>query len=127
MQFTECTGGGHVSTASDVYSFGVVLLEIFIRRRPTDDMFKDGMSIAKFVEINFPENVLQIVDPQLLGELELSKETPPVAIKDGGAQVLQSVLSIGLCCTKTSPSERIPMLEVAAKLHGIRDAYLRGN
>ena len=90
-------------------------------------MFKDGMSIAKFVEINFPENVLQIVDPQLLGELELSKETPPVAIKDGGAQVLQSVLSIGLCCTKTSPSERISMQEAAAKLHGIRDACLRGN
>ncbi|KAG2556143.1 hypothetical protein PVAP13_8NG085704, partial [Panicum virgatum] len=82
MQFTECTGGGHVSTASDVYSFGVVLLEIFIRRRPTDDMFRDGMSIAKFVEINFPENVLQIVDPQLLEEMDLSKETPPMAIKD---------------------------------------------
>ena len=127
MQFTECTGGGHVSTASDVYSFGVVLHKIFIRRRPTDDMFRDGMSIAKFVEINFPENVLQIVDPQLLEEMDLSKETPPMAIKDGGAQALQSVLSIGLCCTKTSPSERISMQEAAAKLHGIRDAYLRGN
>jgi hypothetical protein len=126
MQFTECAGGGQVSTASDVYSFGVVLLEMFIRRRPTDDMFKDGMSIAKFVEINFPENVLQIVDPQLLEELDLSKETP-AAIREGGAQVLQSVLSIGLCCTKASPSERISMQEAAAKLHGIRDAYLRGN
>ncbi|RLM69083.1 hypothetical protein C2845_PM17G03220 [Panicum miliaceum] len=120
----ECAGGGQISTASDVYSFGVVLLEIFIRRRPTDEMFKDGMSIAKFAEINFPENVLQIVDPQLLEELDLSKETP-VAIKEGGAQILQSVFSIGLCCTKTSPSKRISMQEVAAKLHGIRDAYLK--
>ncbi|KAL6653288.1 hypothetical protein ACP70R_008866 [Stipagrostis hirtigluma subsp. patula] len=122
----ECAEGGQVSTPSDVYSFGVVLLEIFIRRRPTDDMFKDGMSIAKFTEINFPDNVLQIVDPQLLQELDLNKEAP-VAIKDSGAQILQSVLSIGLCCTKASPSERISMQEAAAKLHWIRDAYLRGN
>ena len=46
---------------------------------------------------------------------------------DSGAETLQSVLSIGLCCTKTSPNERISMQEVAAKLHRIRDAYLRGN
>ncbi|CAO2142980.1 unnamed protein product [Urochloa humidicola] len=119
----ECAGGGHVSTSSDVYSFGVVLLEIFIRRRPTDDLFKDGMCIAKFTEINFPDNVLRIVDTQLLQELELTKEAP-VAMKDG-VYILQSVLDIGLCCTKTSPSERISMQEATARLHGIRDAYLR--
>lgn len=89
-------------------------------------MFNDGMSIVKFTEINFPDNVLHIVDPQLLEELDLSKETP-VAIKDSGSKILQSVLRIGLCCTKTSPSERISMQEVATKLHGIRDAYHTGN
>ena len=35
-----------MSTAANVYSFGVVLLEIFIRKRPTDDMFKDGLNIV---------------------------------------------------------------------------------
>ncbi|KAF8711088.1 hypothetical protein HU200_029094 [Digitaria exilis] len=49
------------------------------------------------------------------------------SVRDTGAQILQSVLSIGLCCTKTSPNERISMQEAAAKLHGIQDAYLRGN
>jgi len=39
-----------VSTAADVYSFGVVLLEIFIRKRPTDDMFKDGLNIGAYSE-----------------------------------------------------------------------------
>ncbi|WVZ54045.1 hypothetical protein U9M48_004911 [Paspalum notatum var. saurae] len=104
-------GGGHVSTASDSYSFGVVLLEVFIRRRPTDDMFRDGMSIAKFAETNFPDNVLQIVDPLLVHELDVAE-----------TQILQSVLSVGLCCTKMNPNERTSMQEVAAKLHGIRDA-----
>ena len=126
MQCIEYAVSGQVSTAADVYSFGVVLLKIFIRRSPTDDMFKDGMTIAKLTEINFPDNVFQIVDPQLLQELE-QREDITMTIRDRAAQILQSVLSIGLCCTKTSPNDRISMQEVAVKLHGIRDAYLRGN
>ncbi|XP_037411273.1 receptor kinase-like protein Xa21 isoform X2 [Triticum dicoccoides] len=119
----EYAGGGQVSTAADVYSFGVVLLEIFIRRRPTDDMFKDGLNIVKFTEISFPDRVLGIVDPQLLQELE---ETP-VALKETSVNCLLSILNIGLCCTKPSPGERITMHEVAAKLHGIREAHLNAN
>ncbi|OEL29120.1 putative LRR receptor-like serine/threonine-protein kinase, partial [Dichanthelium oligosanthes] len=106
----EYAAGGQASTAADVYSFGVVLIEIFTRRSPTDDMFKDGMTIAKLTEINFPENVLQIVDPQLLQELD-QREDIPMTIRDSGAQILQYVLGIGLCCTKTSPGERISMQE----------------
>jgi len=122
----EYAVAGQVSTAADVYSFGVVLLEIFIRRSPTDDMFKDGMTIAKLTEINFPDNVFQIVDPQLLQELEQTVDIT-MTIRDSAEQILRSALSIGLYCTKTSPNERISMQEAAAKLHGIRDAYLRGN
>ncbi|EEC67757.1 hypothetical protein OsI_35284 [Oryza sativa Indica Group] len=122
----ECSEGGQVSTASDVFSFGVVLLELFIRRRPTQDMFMDGLSIAKHVEMNFPDRILEIVDPQLQHELDLCQETP-MAVKEKGIHCLRSVLNIGLCCTKTTPIERISMQEVAAKLHGIKDSYLRGN
>ncbi|XP_062182613.1 probable LRR receptor-like serine/threonine-protein kinase At3g47570 [Phragmites australis] len=122
----EYAAGGEVSTAADVYSFGVVLLELLIRRRPTDDMFKEGLSIARFTEMNMPDRVLEIVDPQLQQELDLGQETP-AAVKENGVHCLISVLHIGLCCTKSSPNERISMQEVAAKLHGIKDAYLRGN
>jgi len=126
MLYTECAADGQASTAADVYSFGVILLEMFIRRSPTDEMFKDGMNIAKLAEINLSDNVLQIVDPQLLQEMSHSEDIP-TAIRDSGPQILQSVLSIGLCCTKASPNERISMEEVAAKVHGIQDAYIRGN
>uniref|UniRef100_A0ACD6ADG6 Uncharacterized protein n=1 Tax=Avena sativa TaxID=4498 RepID=A0ACD6ADG6_AVESA len=122
----EYAQGGQVSTAADVYSFGVVLLEIFLRRRPTDDMFEDGMSIVRFTEINFPDRVLEIVDPQLIQELDLYQETPMI-LKEKGVRSLLSMLNVGLCCTKQSPVERIDMQEVATKLHGIRDAYLKGN
>ena len=126
MQPIECSEGGQVSTASDVFSFGVVLLELFIRRRPTDDMFKDGLSIAKHVEMNFPDRILEIVDPQLQQELDLCQETP-MAVKEKGVHCFRSVLNIGLCCTKPTPSERISIQEASAKLHGIKDAYLREN
>ena len=126
MLSVEHAGGGQVSTAADVYSFGIVLLEIFLRRRPTDDMFKDGLSIVKFTEINFPDRVMEIVDPQLIQEVELCQETPTTS-KEKFVRSLLSMISIALCCTKPSPGERGNMQEVAAKLHGVKDAYLRGN
>ena len=86
-------------------------------------MFKDGLNIVKFTEISFPDSVLEIVDPQLLQE---SEETP-VVLKETSVNVLLPILNIGLRCTKESPGERITMHEVAAKLHGIRDAYLNAN
>ncbi|KAI4997861.1 hypothetical protein ZWY2020_053203 [Hordeum vulgare] len=107
----EYGSGGQVSTAVDVYSFGVVLLEIFIRKSPTDGMFKDGLSIAKFAEVNFLDKMMQIVDPQLVQELDLCEEAP--SSKDIGVHCLLSVMNVCLCCTKSSPSEHLSMEEVA--------------
>ena len=60
MQSAECATGTEVTIAGDVYSFGIVILEIILRRRPTDDMFKDGLNIVRFVEMNFPDRVLHV-------------------------------------------------------------------
>lgn len=120
----ECAAGGAISSAGDVYSFGIVLLEIFLRRRPTDDMFNGDMNITKFVEMNFPDRVPQIIDPEILEEQKhLSPETS-LAMKEKNLECLLSVLNIGLLCTKSSPNERIGMQEVTARLHGIKKAYI---
>lgn len=122
----ECATGGHISTASDVYSFGVVLFEIFLQKRPTDDMFKDGLNIAKFVEMNFPARISEIIEPELLqDQLEFPEETL-VSVKESDLDCVISVLNIGLRCTKPYPDERPNMQEVTAGLHGIKEAYLRG-
>jgi hypothetical protein len=47
---SEYAAGGQVMASGDVYAFGTILLEMFTGRRPTDDMFKDGVSIVSFVE-----------------------------------------------------------------------------
>ncbi|TVT97290.1 hypothetical protein EJB05_57466, partial [Eragrostis curvula] len=121
----ECATCGAVSCALDVYSFGIVLLEIFLRKRPTDDMFTDGLNIANFVEMNFPDRISQIVDPELheyWHDDGLSQEAS-AAMKERTFACLLSVLDIGLRCTKASPSERMDMREVAARLHEVKKKY----
>ena len=66
--FLEYAQTVHASTCGDVYSFGIVLLEMIIGKRPTDPLFDGGLSIASFVERNFPGQVLHIIDPHLQEE-----------------------------------------------------------
>ncbi|GJR39254.1 kinase-like domain-containing protein, partial [Tanacetum coccineum] len=46
--WTEMTSSG------DVYSFGILLLELMTGKKPTDDMFNEGLSIHKFVSMALP-------------------------------------------------------------------------
>ncbi|XP_073103354.1 probable LRR receptor-like serine/threonine-protein kinase At3g47570 [Elaeis guineensis] len=43
--------------------YGILLLEILTGKRPVDDIFKDGLSLRKFVEIAFSDRIITIVDP----------------------------------------------------------------
>ena len=60
--------GCEISVGGDVYSFGVLLLELLTGKRPTDDMFVDGLSLCKFCESMFPDRVAEILDPHMAHE-----------------------------------------------------------
>ncbi|KAK3419910.1 hypothetical protein EUGRSUZ_G00673, partial [Eucalyptus grandis] len=62
--------GSVVSTQGDVYSFGVLILEMFTGKRPTDDMFENGLDLHHFAKATLTDRVEKAIDPVLLQEIE---------------------------------------------------------
>ncbi|TYI83840.1 hypothetical protein E1A91_D05G321400v1 [Gossypium mustelinum] len=50
--------GGSTSPEGDIYSYGILVLEMITRKRPTDDMFDDEMSLHSY----FPVERMKIED-----------------------------------------------------------------
>ena len=129
--------GGQVSTLGDIYSYGILLLEMFIGKRPIDEMFKDGLSIHTFAAMASPEHVMDIVDPSMfleedeenanddIEERQIIEEDPYVNVSSRIKECLISVFQIGLLCSKTSPDERIPTNVVVNEMNAIRDKFLK--
>ncbi|CAN6715909.1 unnamed protein product [Malus baccata var. baccata] len=114
--------GGQVSIFGDIYSFGILLLETFTGRKPTDDMFNDGLSICQFATMAMPDHAMDIVDPSLLiecGDVDSSR-LEARRLKECSVAVIQ----IGLSCSAISPSERMLMDVAVNKLKKIRESYL---
>ncbi|EEF36217.1 serine-threonine protein kinase, plant-type, putative [Ricinus communis] len=57
--------GGSASTSGDVYSFGILLLELFIAKKPTNEMFQEGLNLNNFATKVNENHVTEIADPRL--------------------------------------------------------------
>ena len=125
----EYGAGSQVSTSGDVYSYGILLLEMFTGTRPVADMFKDGISLHKSVEMAFPDRIMEIADPLLLLQQEegrdfMQNDKIGLDSRNGFLECIASVARVGLSCSKESPRERMNMRVVATELHAIRDAFI---
>lgn len=111
--------GNHVSPQGDVYSYGVLLIELFTGKRPTDNMFKDGLTLQKFVENQLSNGspATQIVDASLI-----SKETSDLG--ERLEKCLELILRAGLSCAKTRPRERMKIKDVVTQLVQVRELLL---
>eukprot|EP00253_Pinus_taeda_P004784 PITA_04784 len=109
---------GRVTTKGDVYSYGIVLLEIFTGKKPTHNMFVEGLSLQNWVGSNFPNHVGEVVDKSLLRRTSTSIE------EDKELKCLSQLLMVGLLCTKASPEERPTMIDVMGALQSIKDTFL---
>jgi len=121
--FIEYAQTVRASTYGDVCSFGIVLLEMIIGKRPTDPLFDGGLSITSFVDRNFPDQLLHIVDAHLQEECNgFIKGT--AATENEAYQCVLSLVQVALACTRPFPRERMNMREVAINLHAIRKSYV---
>ncbi|XP_058089359.1 receptor kinase-like protein Xa21 [Magnolia sinica] len=118
--------GGKASTHGDVYSYGILLLEMITGKRPTDDMFKDNLSLRHFAKSALPEQVTAIIDPGLFVEDAKAIQGSESNNKLGNRthDCLVSLVRIGVSCSAESPRERMEMRDIATEMHAIRDLYL---
>ena len=129
--------GSQVSTLGDIYSYGILLLEMFIGKRPIDEMFKNGMSIHQFTAMALPEHIMDYVDSSMffeedeedvdddIEEKQIIEEDFNVNVNSRIKDCLISVFQIGLLCSKTSLDERIPTNVVVNEMKAIRDKFLK--
>jgi serine/threonine protein kinase len=114
--------GGQPSVKGDVYSYGILLLEMFTGVSPTNEKFRDGLSLHKYVQMAFPERTMDIVDSRLFSQTD-EEDNPHVP--ENVYDCLVSVLQCGILCSKESPKERISIKDVLKELDSARKKLLR--
>ncbi|CAN1137310.1 LRR receptor-like serine/threonine-protein kinase EFR [Linum perenne] len=107
--------GNEVSIQGDVYSYGILLLELFTGRRPTNETFKDGLSLHNIVKSALSkQHTSEVVDPILLNELlrrltthhnYATTSSSDEARKDL-EKLMSSILEIGVACSSDIPQDR---------------------
>ncbi|KAF8389249.1 hypothetical protein HHK36_025942 [Tetracentron sinense] len=110
------------STKGDVYSFGILVLEMVTRKRPTNDMFVEGLSLHKWVKRHYHGRVENIVDTSLMR----AAKDQPVEVKKMWEVAIGELIELGILCTQESPSTRPTMLDAADDLDRLK-RYLDGD
>ncbi|CAN1306078.1 Probable LRR receptor-like serine/threonine-protein kinase At3g47570 [Linum perenne] len=120
--------GSGASKEGDMYSFGILVLEMFSGRRPTDEMFKDGLNLHDYIMDALPDNLSSVIDTSMLLRLaECSTSHHDNQISEKMHKCLVSVLDIGVTCSAESPQQRTKIADVVGKLHHIREDFLRNS
>ncbi|KAK3436965.1 hypothetical protein EUGRSUZ_C01565, partial [Eucalyptus grandis] len=105
--------GDMVSTQGDMYSYDILLLEMLTGRRPTEETFKDHLSLHNFVKVALPDQVMEIVDLAIFNE---ESENDIERIRG----CVASILRIGVACSMELPQDRMDVAEALKELHKIQ-------
>lgn len=128
--------GGKASINGDVYSFGIVLLEIFVAKKPTDVMFKEGMSLSKFVSAveGNDQDLDRIIDPRLFNNISESSASGSSSDSSSSndnykmekcRECLGEVMRVGVACAAQSAKDRLSIREALSKLLEIKKSLLQ--
>ncbi|KAK3425080.1 hypothetical protein EUGRSUZ_F01796, partial [Eucalyptus grandis] len=119
----EYAMGCEVSREGDIYSYGILLLEMFTGLSPTDDTFRDNLTLHGFVAKALLERVLEIMDSALLQERE-SHLGPYNLQHDIFPECLVMIYNIGVACSNEVLERRMSIGGVTNRLHQIREKLL---
>ena len=112
--------GNKISTAGDVYSYGIIILEMLTGKRPTDVLFKNGLSLQKFVGNAFPEKIREILDPNIIGDEVVDHGNHAMV---GMLSCIMQLVQLGLSCSTETPKDRPTMPDVYAEVSAIKREY----
>ncbi|CAM8949307.1 unnamed protein product [Rhodiola kirilowii] len=114
--------GGNVSRQGDTYSYGILLLEMVTGKKPTDEIFKDGLNLHNFCKLALSESTLtDVLDPCLLTELYAianSQMHDDVVLKM--RECTAALADIGIGCSMESPDARMDIAHALKELHLIK-------
>ncbi|RDX84314.1 putative LRR receptor-like serine/threonine-protein kinase, partial [Mucuna pruriens] len=117
--------GSEASIEGDVYSFGILILEMLTGKRPTNEMFEDGLNLHNYVKSSIPNNLFEIVDSTILPK-ELKKATNNqnlILMHSIIEKCLLSLFRIALACSTESPKERMSMVDITRELNLIKSSF----
>ena len=103
-----------------------MLLEVFSRKKPTDALFAAEFDIRQWVQQALPSMIEDIVDNRLLEKHGAHQNTNIVLQASSSITLnnfLVQIFEMGLVCSSDSPSQRMTMSNVVAKLTNIKSDY----
>ena len=87
-----------------------MLMETFVRKKPTDEMFVEELTLKTWVESS-TNNIMEVIDDNLLTE-----EDESFTLKQA---CFSSIMTLALDCTTEPPEKRINMKDVVVRLKKI--------
>ncbi|KAE8713874.1 Detected protein of confused Function [Hibiscus syriacus] len=112
----EYGSAGIISVKSDVYSYGVLLMETFTRKKPTDEVFVEEMSLKRWVEMSLCNGIMGAGDSSLVQE-----DDEYFVVK---ANCISSIIKLALDCSAELPEDRTDMKNVISMLRNIKRKFL---
>ncbi|CAL5423541.1 unnamed protein product [Camellia sinensis] len=117
---------------NEVTTFGILLLEMFTRKRPTDNIFNDSLSLHNFAKMALPEQVASVVDPTLIQQREIEEASSSTKntrnqSSTGSHKIYEcliSILNIGIACSQELPRDRPTINHVVTQLLVIKNNFL---